>query len=394
MVSDDPMKDWQSNQRSGKPNAAGEPRRGPVYARALRAELLRKPRNVLEIAAALRLRLREVEVDGFDGALIRARNLPIGAILVRKSIPERGRKYFTIAHEIGHFILHGHDQACTSSEIGYWSDGATEKNLEREANEFAAELLMPTERVEHIAKSDAPSIDLIERIARDFGTSLSAAALRYCEVTQEKCAVVWSKEGVIQWAGRSAAFPFFIPKDKPVEPGTLAAIRFAGEMSPYCRKTVPASLWTTAPDVGEGAELEEESRALPQYHSVMSLLWIRDLSFPTTIEVEVSALDYGHTRTFGWAFRFVFERKARRYYSMVIGRGNRVGLQERVVFNLPPDFAQLSRLDQARVLVREYARARRASAPEKAFDSPNLDVLYGLDEGHIREEDLRCHDHF
>ena len=75
---------------------------------------------------------------------MRAKGTPFGAIIVRDSIREPGRKNFTVAHEIGHCVLPGHDKAdlvCTSTEVGNWSDSA--KEFEREANEFAAELLMP-----------------------------------------------------------------------------------------------------------------------------------------------------------------------------------------------------------------------------------------------------------
>ncbi len=50
-----------------------------------------------------------------------------------------GRKNFTLAHEIGHFLLPGHDQTelvCTKADIGNWGDGS--KEIEREADEFAA----------------------------------------------------------------------------------------------------------------------------------------------------------------------------------------------------------------------------------------------------------------
>jgi hypothetical protein len=47
--------------------------------------------------------------------------------VIRKSIREAGRKNFTLAHEIGHFLLPGHDQTelvCTSPMSGI---GATDR---------------------------------------------------------------------------------------------------------------------------------------------------------------------------------------------------------------------------------------------------------------------------
>jgi hypothetical protein len=250
-------------------------RRGPLYARALLAELKPTPGAVRKIAAALQLDLHEVEADGFEGALVRARDVALGAIAVRSSIREDGRKNFTIAHEIGHFVLPGHEHpsvACTASEIGDWPESSTKQELEREANEFAAELLMPMDLVEVIAASAAPSLDVIEKIAREFGASLSAAASRYCDVV-ERCAVVWSSEGTIQWAKRSGDFPFYLPTGWILEEGTFAAACFTGEKVPGKPRAVSAHLWTSSPHIDSAVRLLEQSKALPTYRSVISLLW-------------------------------------------------------------------------------------------------------------------------
>jgi Zn-dependent peptidase ImmA (M78 family) len=55
-----------------------------------------------------------------------------------------GRLRFTLAHEIGHWICHSQGEAappvlCRSEDVGLGAD----RLLEREANVFAAELLMP-----------------------------------------------------------------------------------------------------------------------------------------------------------------------------------------------------------------------------------------------------------
>ena len=52
----------------------------------------------------------------------------------------RERKRFTIAHELGHFCL-GHGSSLRDTTKANWY--AVNPELEREANQFAAELLMP-----------------------------------------------------------------------------------------------------------------------------------------------------------------------------------------------------------------------------------------------------------
>jgi Zn-dependent peptidase ImmA (M78 family) len=110
-----------------------------------------------------------VETDGFEGPLIRASDVPLGAIVVRESIRRSGRRNFTIAHEIGHFVVPGHDRAslaCTAADVANWADHSDAKAFKREADEFGAELLIPAAGVKRIIKGVPPSLGIIEKIAR------------------------------------------------------------------------------------------------------------------------------------------------------------------------------------------------------------------------------------
>jgi hypothetical protein len=247
-----------------------------AYARALAHELPGGTGNLFRVAPRLGLEVREATADGFDGALIRAREVPLGAIVIRKSIREAGRKSFTLAHEIGHFLLPGHDQAelaCTKSDIGNWGDAS--QAIEREADEFAAELLMPSPLVQRIIGSAAPSLELIQKVAQRFQTSLSAAAWRYCDLAKEQCAIVWSREGRIDWSKRSETFPFSLRKGTPLQEGTFACKGFAGLPIPKQPQEVSATSWESARGLANDSKLWEQSKALPTYDSVISLLWLR-----------------------------------------------------------------------------------------------------------------------
>jgi hypothetical protein len=245
-----------------------------VFAKTLIDEL-GGPREVTSIASELQLEVREVSASGFDGALVRPKNLPIGTILLRDSIRESGRKAFTIAHEIGHFVLPGHEHAelvCKAEDIGNWSDET--RTLEREADEFAAELLMPLTVVQPIVSAAGPSLTLIENIATFTKSSLSAAAWRYCDVTSERCAIVWSTRGVVAWSKRSPEFGYWISKGVQVNRGTFAFDCFACEPVPDNPETVEAALWIESSKLLPEAKLQEQSKFLRFYESVISLLWI------------------------------------------------------------------------------------------------------------------------
>jgi hypothetical protein len=248
--------------------------KGAAYARALARELRSDRVDLWRAAPRLGLEIRELNADGFDGALVRAREIPCGIIVVRKSIRESGRKNFTLAHEVAHFLLPGHDQTeliCTKSDVGNWGDSS--KHIEREADEFAAEVLMPTLVVRPVADSGEPSLQLIEKIAKRFETSLSAAAWRYCDLAKQQCAIVWSTDGRIAWWKRSETFVFSPRKGTPIQQGTFAARAFAAMSTPKRPQAVPANLWSS--NFAEDAKLWEQSKALPAYSSVISLLWAR-----------------------------------------------------------------------------------------------------------------------
>ena len=90
------------------------------------------------------------------------------------------RRRFTIAHEIGHWVLHRDDIAdlVVTRTIGYVpSDPAKastpEEIREREANRFAAELLMPEDRIH--AAVGSHGADVVAQAERFQVSALSMA---------------------------------------------------------------------------------------------------------------------------------------------------------------------------------------------------------------------------
>lgn len=93
-----------------------------------------------------------------------------------------GRRRFTIAHEIGHWQLHrdgayeAHARFCRSDEVEATGDRARKaRNIEREANQFAAALLMPEELVRSHAEELRRNVGLL---ARRFDVSGTAMEVR------------------------------------------------------------------------------------------------------------------------------------------------------------------------------------------------------------------------
>ena len=112
----------------------------------------RPPVLVDELAAALGIEVRSsAGKDDVSGALIRNDDSVVIAV---NSSHHENRQRFTIAHEIGHFLLHKgtHFHFDDDFRVNYRRADSTELTTdeEREANWFAAALLMP----EHFLKKD------------------------------------------------------------------------------------------------------------------------------------------------------------------------------------------------------------------------------------------------
>lgn len=110
------------------------------------------PVPVVSIAKALNLTISEIvmpEVQGIVPSGILAK--PDGNWVILINNKEVGtRKRFTIAHEIGHFLLHSalNDFVLDDFPTGEtFYRGGIGDDKEKEANFFAACLLMPTEEV-------------------------------------------------------------------------------------------------------------------------------------------------------------------------------------------------------------------------------------------------------
>jgi len=91
------------------------------------------------------------------------------------------RKRFTIAHEIGHFLLHAEDvihhdnfDLESPSVVLYRSEGIN-SSAEVEANAFAAELLMPEQMIDECIEEGKTSI---EGLAKAFNVSIDAMRYR------------------------------------------------------------------------------------------------------------------------------------------------------------------------------------------------------------------------
>ena len=197
-------------------------------------------------------------------------------IRVSEHIKHEGARRFSIAHELGHLVL-GHEESmsvlCPELPPQRGADGLA-TGLEAEANAFASELLMPEALVRRRCEVSPVSLDVPRAIARDFRVSLLAATRRFVELTPERCAFVFTSDGAVRWATRSATFAPIIATGRRIDRDAVAFDVHRGRQHDQAQE-VPAAAWLDMSDDG-GSEIIEHSTAVPELGAVASLLWIRE----------------------------------------------------------------------------------------------------------------------
>ncbi len=208
---------------------AGSPE--ALVKRILQAEPdLRVPVPIQELCARLGiLRIEDLDTDGFEGGLVTDAKRSEGTILVRRGGEPRRR--FTIAHELGHFLMAHHvpDQPgrflCKSADLLRLTakEGDQRQRREVEANRFAALMLMPPHLMRGaMAAFREPDLQHVLVLARDFAVGKEAAARAYVQYHPERIAVVVAAKGRVQRCYRSLSFPAITsPVGSPVPPGSL-----------------------------------------------------------------------------------------------------------------------------------------------------------------------------
>ena len=181
-----------------------------MEAQVLRHDLgLSGPPDLPAVLQSLGVVLKEADMDdGFDGAALRTpkRN----GILINKSVRYSSRRRFTIAHELGHLRLPWHDgkeYRCQSADIESFNP---DRRYEREADEFAAEFLIPEAIIQPVFRKQQFSFNLIKAVADEYETSLTATALRGITYTPDRFAVVLSMDRRIRWGRRSESFGYSV----------------------------------------------------------------------------------------------------------------------------------------------------------------------------------------
>ena len=135
-----------------------------------------------------RLNIKEFREEEFLGSG-ELRREKTGLVIVYSPYLSLERRRFTIAHEIAHALFE-------TSGPRFPRYG---RELERLCDMFATEILMPKKAFLKAIGSDI-TLNKVFEVASIFQTSLSATAIRFCELLQKKVSAFEVKNGVVSWS--------------------------------------------------------------------------------------------------------------------------------------------------------------------------------------------------
>jgi Zn-dependent peptidase ImmA (M78 family) len=193
----------------------------------------------------------------------------------------------TLGHELGHYFIPEHKALLMKGEsLNYDCDWNYVENpsIEREAQTFSANLLMPQTKFANQASHFTPGLNSILNLSYLFDTSKISTALQYLKVDLLPGVLIqWGADNKFQWKYVSPSFQKKIRNSynfqfNPVRPTTeyeLHNIKFAGSTCVYGTAVTNLSSWVY--DIRPGTPLDiplyEESMSLGKYGGI-SLLYL------------------------------------------------------------------------------------------------------------------------
>lgn len=234
------------------------------------------------------------DLPGFDGALYRAPDGKKGwGIFYNSGISSKGRINFTLAHELGHFLLHRlaypNGIRCGAQDVVRWDSEYGQ--IEHQANVFSSNLLMPLDDYRRqIGEREKVTLDMIAQCADRYRVSLIAAVLRWLQYTARRAVLVVSLDGFILWSRASEpAFKtgaFFRTSGAPVAiPSGSLADRQDLLVDGRTGEDLAAGVWFSEP-------VREMTIFAEQYDFAVTLLLLEDRDGCMALESELEGDPY------------------------------------------------------------------------------------------------------
>jgi IrrE N-terminal-like domain len=214
--------------------------------------------DVEAIAWHLGAKVRYERLDHCEARIVGAEDAAI--ITVNEKV-SRQRQRFSICHELGHWIYHRRRMLlCQADEIERPSVDSA--NLERVADRFASELLMPKYLFDPIAESlGRPNMHVVRKLSEIFNTSQTATAIRLVERNQLPLVLVNYGKGGRRWFTRSQSVnKDWMPNTDLGSASSAFNMIFAKGPQAMPPRSVSASTWFSRWDASRFELIEESLR--------------------------------------------------------------------------------------------------------------------------------------
>ena len=228
-------------------------------------------------------------------------------ILISERCFGGGHRRFTLAHELGHYHIDGHltellttGSGIKTSQAGHFRSQKSPE--EREADWFAAELLIPEAWGEAWLEGHDISLESLRAFADSFGVSLACAGVRYSELSDQPVAVVLAKSGQIEWLAMSRRIRahkwsrrYWKSEWVPQRSATSDLAKSPGAIKRSETREGSALLCEWFEGAPSRLEATEEVVGLGSYGRTLTVLHAPDLLDPEDLEEETSAAEASRT---------------------------------------------------------------------------------------------------
>lgn len=216
---------------------------------------------------------------GVSGFLIRIGNA--FGIAYAQHIQNEGFIRFTVSHELGHYFLPGHAESLFPHGDGVHeskSGFVSGDRVERQADYFASSLLMPAEQFRKSANLSGCGFAAIEKLSREFNTSITSTAIRYTKFTDDAVAVIVSVGDRIEYCFMSDAIRDFrgltwIRKGERLPKSTTAGFNLVSSNIEDCVRMEGISVLSDWFDGAPDAEVNEDVVGLGSYGKTLTVLF-------------------------------------------------------------------------------------------------------------------------
>ncbi|HTN21953.1 MAG TPA: ImmA/IrrE family metallo-endopeptidase [Pelobium sp.] len=184
----------------------------------------------------------DYNIDTFDGMTIYdKKRFYIHINTSNRNPPGSARCRFTLAHELGHYIIDSHRIGLKLGLLEPFPSKTNQKQfyeIEREADYFASCLLIPESRFKEDVIKKKFSFELIQSLCNKYKVSVTACAFRFAQIGNHPIMIIYSENGFVKWKMESDDFPYkYILNNKAIPVNTI--------MGEYFSKPSKRDVYTT-----------------------------------------------------------------------------------------------------------------------------------------------------